>query len=173
MRLFRLFLYAGIVAATVVCWELGRDSVIGTITDINNSQKVQQSSTLTTVKKYAVPEIKDIVTDSNDKGKDAKQVESDEVFLSLIGDDRLRNYVSTSFLLDEFKEGSVVVLDEIVDRITLRSLEESRKLLNNQIALMSSNISQNELSELVLRKSKLDLEINVFRNRLFRNEEEI
>ena len=102
-----------------------------------------------------------------------EEVESDEVFLSLIGDDRLRNYVSTSFLLDEFKEGSVVVLDEIVDRITLRSLEESRKLLNNQIALMSSNISQNELSELVLRKSKLDLEINVFRNRLFRNEEEI
>ena len=102
-----------------------------------------------------------------------EEVESDEVFLSLIDDDRLRNYVSTSFLLDEFKDGAVNVLDEIVDRITLRSLEGSRKLLNSQILLLSDSTSENELRELVEKKKELDTQINAFRNRLFRNEENI
>ena len=98
-------------------------------------------------------------------------VESKELFLSLISDDRLRNYVSTSYELEEFSKGSLDVLDEIVDRIELRGLEEKRSALNSQIKLLSSEIDPSDMMALLEKKRDYDKEISLLKNRLYSSEE--
>ena len=98
-------------------------------------------------------------------------VSTDELFLSLIVDGRLRNYVSTSFCLDEFRQSDVAVLDEIVDKIRLRSLEERRSVLTSQIKLLSSDISGEDMAELMEKKKEYDREINMLKSSLFSGKE--
>ncbi len=98
-------------------------------------------------------------------------VNTDELFLSLIADERLRNYVSTSFCLDEFRQSDVAVLDEIVDKIRLRSLEERRSVLTSQIKLLSSDISGEDMAELMEKKKEYDREINMLKSSLFSGKE--
>ena len=98
-------------------------------------------------------------------------VNTDELFLSLITDGKLRNYVSTSFCLEEFRQDDVAVLDEIVDKIRLRSLEERRSVLTSQIKLLSSDISGDDMAGLIERKKELDKEINMLKNSLFNGKE--
>lgn len=96
------------------------------------------------------------------------EVSSDELFLAKIGDDRVRNYVSTSFALDEYRNASVTVLDEIIDGISLHSLEETRARLNSQIALSGSD--EEKLVELLESKKELDKEISALKNKLYNGE---
>ncbi len=98
-------------------------------------------------------------------------IESKELFLSLISDERLRNYVSTSYELDEFKTDCIDVLDEIVDRIELRGLEEKRASLNSQIKLLSSQIEPEDMMTLLEKKKDYDKEISLLKNRLYSSEE--
>lgn len=94
-------------------------------------------------------------------------VSSNEVFLSLINDDRLRNYVSTSFMLDEFSRSAEHVLDEAVDKIRLRSLEEKREVVNKQIRLLSSSLDADDISHLMEKKKDMDDEINAIKSRIY------
>ncbi len=99
-------------------------------------------------------------------------IEQKELFLPLISDDRLRNYVSVSYELDEFsKEENIVLLDEIVDRIELRSLQEKRSRLNSQIKLLSSEIDKEDLLSLLEKKKDLDKDISLLKNRLYSSED--
>ena len=98
-------------------------------------------------------------------------IESKELFLSLISDERLRNYVSTSYELDEFSKDCIDVLDEIVDRIELRGLEEKRTALNSQIKLLSSQIDPSDMMALLERKKDYDKDISLLKNRLYSSEE--
>ena len=98
-------------------------------------------------------------------------IESKELFLSLISDERLRNYVSTSYELDEFKKDCIDVLDEIVERIELRGLEEKRASLNSQIKLLSSQIDAEDMMALLEKKKDYDKEISLLKNRLYSSEE--
>lgn len=97
------------------------------------------------------------------------EVESDELFLAKISDNAIRNQVSTSFALDEYREAPVSVLDEIIDRISLRSLEETRSRLVEQISLMAGS-SDNVLMDLLAEKSELDKEIVSLKTKLYSGE---
>ena len=99
-------------------------------------------------------------------------IESKELFLSLISDERLKNYVSTSYELDEFKSDCIDVLDEIVDRIELRGLEEKRASLNSQIKLLSSQIEPEDMMALLEKKKDYDRDISLLKNRLYSSEEQ-
>ncbi len=99
-------------------------------------------------------------------------IESKELFLSLISDQRLRNYVTVSYELDEFSGDCIGVLDEIIDKIELRSLEERRMRLNSQIKLLSSEIEQEDMMLLLEKKKDLDKDIALLKNRLYSSEEQ-
>ncbi len=99
------------------------------------------------------------------------EIESKELFLSLISDEKIRNYVSTSYELEEFSSDAVNVLDEIVDRIELRGLEEKRTSLNSQIKLLSSDLDERDMMALLEKKKDFDREISLLKNRLYSSED--
>ena len=69
---------------------------------------------------------------------------------------------------DEIKPQSI---DEIVDRIELRGLEEKRSALNSQIKLLSSEIDPSDMMALLEKKRDYDKEISLLKNRLYSSEE--
>lgn len=85
---------------------------------------------------------------------------SDELILQMIDDDQLRNMVAESFQTVEFTVQPEQVLEESVWRITLRSLEKTRKHVENLIRLAEKDGSvATELSHLLLEKKSLDEKI--------------
>lgn len=93
---------------------------------------------------------------------------TDEIFLSLIADDQVRNDVATSFELPEFKvDNPQIVIDEILDRIALRKMEENRRLILRQIRQgEAEGFSEAELRELLNEKVSIDAEIRELSERL-------
>ncbi len=87
------------------------------------------------------------------------EISSNELFLSLITDERVRNDVATSFGLEEFRNGRESALDEASDRIALRGLEEQRLVLSNQLRSFSDSLDSDQLREALERKNELDRKI--------------
>lgn len=86
-------------------------------------------------------------------------IESDDLFLTLINDDRCRKEVATTFALDEYKETSQEAVEEAINRIALRSLEKKRALINNQLRLYNGILNGDEFTELMNSKAQIDKEI--------------
>ena len=85
---------------------------------------------------------------------------SDELILQMIDDDHLRNMVAESLQTAEFTAQPEQVLEESVWRITLRSLEKTRKHVENLIRLAEKDGSvATELSHLLLEKKSFDEKI--------------
>ena len=93
-------------------------------------------------------------------------IESDELFLTLINDERCRNDVAATYALDEYRENDNSAIDEAVDRIALRALEKRRILINNQLRLYSGTLNSDESQELLRSKSELDKEIEAYKKKL-------
>ena len=87
------------------------------------------------------------------------EISSNELFLSLISDERARNDTATSFGLDEYRNGKVSALDEATDRIALRGLEEQRLVLTNQLRSFSDSLDGEQITEALERKAELDRKI--------------
>ncbi len=87
------------------------------------------------------------------------EITSNELFLSLISDERARNDTATSFGLDEYRNGKVSALDEATDRIALRGLEEQRLVLTNQLRSFSDSLDGEQITEALERKAELDRKI--------------
>ena len=87
------------------------------------------------------------------------EISSNELFLSLISDERVRNDVATSFVLDEYRSGKISALDEAVDRIALRGLEEQRRVLSTQLRSFSDSLDGEQITETLERKTELDRQI--------------
>ena len=98
-----------------------------------------------------------------------EEVGSNELFLARISDDELRNYVSTSFDLPEYREAEVSVIEEIIDMMSLRSLKEQRERISDQIELASNN--PEVLTELLEEKMYLDNEIRILSTKIYNGEE--
>lgn len=86
-------------------------------------------------------------------------IKTDELFLSLFTDESIRNDVSIALVLDEYRKARIDVLDEAVDRISLRAMEKRRDILSNQLKLYSMSLSSEEISSLLERKMEIDKEI--------------
>ena len=86
---------------------------------------------------------------------------TDELFLSLIADDQVRHDVATSFELPEFKvENPEGVINEILDRMALRKLEEDRRLILLQIRQGEvEGLDEDDLKELLNEKVSIDCDI--------------
>ena len=93
---------------------------------------------------------------------------TDEIFLSLIADDQVRNDVATSFELPEFRvERPEEVINEILDRIALRKKEENRRLILMQIRQAEAEgFTEEELKELLNEKVSIDSEIRLLSEKL-------
>lgn len=90
-------------------------------------------------------------------------VESDDLFLTLISDDKCRKEVATTFALDEYKENNESAVEEAVSRIALRSLEKKRQLINSQLRLYNGMLRGDEMDELLKSKAEVDKDILVLK----------
>ena len=95
-------------------------------------------------------------------------ITSNELFLSLINDEKTRNDAATSFELDEYRNGKVSALDEVTDKIALRGLEAQRKVLSDQLSSFSTSMDKEQIADILRRKSDLDHEIAVRRGELYK-----
>ena len=95
-------------------------------------------------------------------------ITGNELFLSLISDEKARNDVATSFELDEYRNGKVSALDEAADRLALRGMEDQRAVLSNQLRSFSDSLDPEQIKEALERKAELDRDIAAMRADLFR-----
>lgn len=93
-------------------------------------------------------------------------ISTDELFLSLIDDDRIRNDVSAALALDDYNDAPISVLDEAIDRISLRAMEKRRDVITNQLKLYSNSLSSEDIADLLMRKSEIDKEIIIIKKNL-------
>ena len=95
-------------------------------------------------------------------------ITTNEIFLTLINDEGVRNITAASFALDEYT-GNVQrsALDEAADRITLRGMEERREVLMSQLKSFSDSLDDEQISEALERKKDLDHSISVLKSELF------
>lgn len=93
-------------------------------------------------------------------------IKTEELFLSLFTDERIRNDVSTALALDEYRQAGIEVLDEVVDRISLRAMEKRRDILSNQLKLYSMSLSAEEISDMLERKQEIDKQIMLLKKEL-------
>lgn len=93
---------------------------------------------------------------------------SDEIFLSYFADDQIRSDIAASFGLEEFKtEDPQAVIDEILDRIRLRKLEENRELISRQLAQGEvEELEDEDMQELLIEKADLDRQIADLKSQL-------
>lgn len=84
--------------------------------------------------------------------------QNDSLFLTYIDDEDLRNYVSSSYALKEYTEDRSLAVSEVIDRISIRSLERKRDTLMKQIKMVASDKSSS-LDELLEKKIELDNKI--------------
>ena len=95
-------------------------------------------------------------------------ITTNEIFLTLINDEGVRNITAASFALDEYT-GNVQrsALDEAADRMTLRGMEERREVLMSQLKSFSDSLDDEQISEALERKKDLDHSISVLKSELF------
>ncbi len=93
---------------------------------------------------------------------------TDEIFLSLIQDDQTRSDVAMSFELPEFKPARAEeVIDEVLDRLELRKLEDRRRLILRQIEQgESEGLGDDDLRVLLAEKIGVDGQIKDLREKL-------
>ena len=95
-------------------------------------------------------------------------ITTNEIFLTLINDEGVRNITAASFALDEYSgEEKRSALDEAADRITLRGMEERREVLLNQLKSFSDSLDPDQISEALERKKELDQNISILKSELF------
>ena len=96
------------------------------------------------------------------------QGRTDEVFLSQFADEQIRSDVAASFELEEFQaEEPEVVIDEILDRISIRKLEENRMLIYQQLRQgEQEGLEDEDMQELLNEKYALDKDIAVLKSKL-------
>lgn len=92
-------------------------------------------------------------------------VQSDANFLTYVDDEELKNYVSSSFALREYTEERSEAVEEVILRITLRSLERKRKILNSQISMLGDD-DHDTLTGLMEKKIDYDKKIEKLKNEL-------
>ena len=80
---------------------------------------------------------------------------SNELFLTYVNDDVLKDYVSSSFALDEYREERTEVMEEVIKRLTLRSLERKSGILSRQISMLNPS-DVDALNEVMEKKLKID-----------------
>ena len=91
--------------------------------------------------------------------------DSDELVLQMIEDEALKNKVAMSFQSKEFTVNPQEVIHELLNRITLRTLEKSQKNLERLIALASKDSSVSiDVSNLLYEKKSVDEKITALRN---------
>ncbi len=100
---------------------------------------------------------------------------TDEVFLSFFADEQTRSDVATSFELSQFKvEDPRKVIDEILDRISLRKMEENRTLISQQLRQgEQEGLGDEDLQELLNEKFSLDKDIAALKSRLQGQEDSV
>lgn len=96
------------------------------------------------------------------------QGRTDEVFLTQFADEQIRSDVAASFELEEFQaEEPEVVIDEILDRISLRKLEENRALIFQQLRQgEQEGLEDEDMQELLNEKFALDKDIAALKSKL-------
>ena len=95
-------------------------------------------------------------------------IKSNELFLALISDEDARNDAAASFALEEYtSDERRSALDEAVDRIALRGMEERREVLLSQLRSFSDSLDPDQISDALGRKKDLDRRISELRNELF------
>ncbi|MFA5514571.1 MAG: hypothetical protein WDA17_06660, partial [Sphaerochaetaceae bacterium] len=101
-------------------------------------------------------ELYTILEDSCRQGIDA----SEQLILTKIEDEHLRSIVAHSFQTEEFSRDGKLILDELINRIHLRKLENERKKVENLIRLAETEETiAIQLSNLLLEKKSLDEKI--------------
>ena len=97
---------------------------------------------------------------------------SDENFLSLIQNERLREDISISFTLEEYRiEDVETIIKDIIKRIELRNLKLNSKFLSQQIKQSENdNLNEENFSTLLKEKLEIDKEITKLSNQLFTKE---
>lgn len=92
-------------------------------------------------------------------------VSSDQIILTKIGDENLRSLVAHSFQTEEYSRDPDKNLDELINKIILRKLENERKKIENLLRLAETEEAVFiELSHLLLEKKSLDEQIAKMRN---------
>ncbi|NCB00893.1 MAG: DNA primase [Spirochaetia bacterium] len=91
-------------------------------------------------------------------------IDSDELILQGIENPSLRNKVSMSFQSKEFSKNPQKVIDELLKRISIRTLEKSQKNLEKLIAVASKNGTISlDISDLLYEKKAIDEKIAMLR----------
>lgn len=88
--------------------------------------------------------------------------QTDEVFLQLFADAQVRSDVAASFELEEFQaeKNAEDVLDELIERIRMRKMEERRDLIARQIQQgETEGLSSDDFNDLITEKVSLDRDI--------------
>ncbi len=87
-------------------------------------------------------------------------IESDELILQMIDDENLRNKVSLSFQSQEFAIHPQKVIDELLKRISIRTLEKAQKNLERLISVASKDGTVAlDISDLLYEKKAIDEKI--------------
>ncbi len=85
---------------------------------------------------------------------------STEIILSMIEDSRLRNLVASSFIHDEFSENAEKAADELMNRISLRTLKREQKKIEHLISIAAREGARDgDLSQLLYDKKGIDEDI--------------
>lgn len=92
-------------------------------------------------------------------------VQSDANFLSYLDDEELRNYVSSSYALKEYTEDRSDAVEEVILRISLRSMERKRNILDRQISMLGGE-NEDTLTELMEKKMDYDRKISKLKETL-------
>lgn len=90
-------------------------------------------------------------------------VQSDSNFLTYVTDDDLRDYVSSSYALKEFTSSRPEAMEEVINKISLRSYERKRAVLNKQIDDMSPD-DFDSLNDIMEKKIGYDKKIAELKN---------
>ena len=92
-------------------------------------------------------------------------VQDKSLFLTYIADEDLKNYVSSSYALDEYTRDRAEAVEEAIVRISLRAIERKRNILNQQISIIGNTDADTSI-ELMKRKAEYDTKINELRNEI-------
>ncbi len=87
---------------------------------------------------------------------------SDELILSSIEDEKLRNLVASSFLNEEYTENAEIASHELMNRIALRTLKRQQKKVEHLISIASrEGATDHDLDQLLYEKKGIDEDIAV------------
>ena len=97
---------------------------------------------------------------------------SDENFLSLIQNKSIRDDISISFTLEEYRiENVEAVINDIIKRIDLRNLKNKSKFLAQQVKQCENdNLNELDFTTLLKEKFEIDKQITKLSNELFERE---